>query len=327
MRSPAGQRTLGIAGAALTEGASLLADARELLLQGMNGTLSEDDRASIAVEFDLIRSELIEIANERAGEIYVFGGTETGSPPWQEIADGGSKRVVYRGNDESLSVRVGMAIDAEITLPGLSAFGQFDPSGVLFGGLTGAASGTTADEGTGFGTLEFRHDSTDAGNLASVGIALANGGANDTILSSNAVTVDATAGTVQLGSGKPISLAEANGGILVVENELGGELHLDVSGFTGVDYSGHGDGRRFRIPGRHDVRTADLRRDRSRAPGSGSGTHRSRRRDCREASGERDDRVRRDPRTCSTSCRPSRTKCATRKGWTRTSFSRTSATD
>ena len=234
----AGERTLGIAGAALNEGASLLADARELLIQGMNGTLSDKDRGSIAIEFDLIRSELMQLGNTRAGELYVFGGTSTDSPPWREVQEGGTSRVVYEGDGESLGVRVGVSIEAEITLSGLVAFGQSDPSGVRFGGLTGATSGITADQGEGFAKLHFRHDSTAPGALGSVGIALVNGGDDDTILGDNAITVDASAGSIQLGSGKTVFLSEAVAGELVVENELGGKLHLDVSGFTGVDYSG-----------------------------------------------------------------------------------------
>ena len=109
------------------------------------------------------------------------------------------------------------------------------------------AGGTTADQGTGAEYLTLRHDATNLGTLGSVGIALVNGGAGDTLLGTNGLTIDPTAGTIQLGSGPVVSLpspSDADYADFVVENEKGGELHLDLTAWTGAAFSGNvvGDG-------------------------------------------------------------------------------------
>jgi len=222
----------------LTTASGLMTQARELLLQGMNGTLSQDDRDSIAVQFDLLRNQMVELGNERAGDQYLFGGTATGDAPWVEVEDGGYRRMVYTGDRDGQVVRAGESIEVEITLSGLDTFGRFEPTGTVYGGLSGVGVGTSGDEGRGYATLAFRHDSTDPGALGTVGIALAAGGSLDTLLGDNTLTIDAAANTIQLGSGETIQIPTPLPADLVVENELGAELHLDLSAWSGAGYTG-----------------------------------------------------------------------------------------
>jgi flagellar hook-associated protein 3 FlgL len=231
----AGLRTVEAGSSTLSQASSLMTEARELLLQGMNGTLNDDDRESIASEFDLIRQQLLDLGNERSGEKYLFAGTATADEPWREITVNGRTRIVYGGDSSSQSIHAGEQIDVELTMPGTDVFGAFEPTITIFGGLTGATGGTTADEGTGFLNLTFRHESTDPGALASVGVALVSGGLDDTLLGANALTIDGTAGTVSLGSGEAVPLPPPGTTDFVVTNELGAELHLDFSGYTGGD--------------------------------------------------------------------------------------------
>ncbi len=237
----AGRTAVDSAASSLLDAASLMSEARALVLQGMNGTLAQQDRTTLAGEFDRIRSELLELGNRRVTGRYLFSGTATGTSPWEEVVVGGRRRIVYRGNEESGVVRAGEDVEVPILLPGSQAFGRFEPSGTSFDGLTGVASGSTADEGTGWTTLALRHDSTDPGALAAVGIALVNGGANDTLLGSNALSIDPVAGTIQLGSGPVLTLPSSTDPAyadFVVENELGGTLHLDFSGYNGIAFTG-----------------------------------------------------------------------------------------
>ena len=81
----AGLTQVDTAANALQEGSNLLTEAREHLLQGMNGTLAPADREALAAEFDLIRAQLLDLGNSSLGERYLFGGTETQSPPWVEV--------------------------------------------------------------------------------------------------------------------------------------------------------------------------------------------------------------------------------------------------
>lgn len=236
-----GRGTVESASSILTEGSSLLSDARELMLQGMNGTLSQGDREAIATELEVIRAELVDIANHKVGDRYLFGGTLTDTPPWVEGLVGGQNRVGYAGNDEEQAIRVSENVDLAINLPGSEIFGKIEHGGTVFDGLTGIAGGTTADEGEGWESLTLRHDSTDPGTLASTGIALVNGGAGDSLLGANALVIDTTAGTIQLGNGQAVpipNLTDPSVADFVVANENGGELHLDLSGFNGADFTG-----------------------------------------------------------------------------------------
>ena len=112
-------------------------------------------------------------------------------------------------------------------------------------GLTGIAAGTSANQGTGWLDLHLRHDAT-SGALGG-GLAFAAGGSNDTLLGDHQLVVDATAGTVQLGSGPVVRIPQPGDPDLAdftVTSAGGAELHLDFSAYTGVDVNAavHGDG-------------------------------------------------------------------------------------
>jgi len=235
-------RSVVDAGAVALESASAgIAEAREHLLQGMNGTLSQNDRDAIASEIELLRQSMLELANGHSGGRALFGGTSSDSDPWEAVRTGGLERVLYRGNDGEQRIRVGDGVEVAITIPGSEIFGALEPEGTRFVGTTGASSGVTADEAVGYEYLTLRHDSTDPGQLATAGVALANGGADDTILGDQALVIDAGAGTVRLGDGPVRTLpspGDPGAADFVLENAAGGELHLDFTGFAGASYTG-----------------------------------------------------------------------------------------
>lgn len=233
-----GRTRLDQATSALEQSSELMTRTRELVLQAMNGTLNAEDRASIAAELESIRSQLLDQANLQVDGGYVFGGTALGSQPWVEVTSGGSRHVVYRGNGEEQRIQAGEDALVAISAAGDRIFGGALPGAVAFDGLTGIRSGSTADEGTGYANLVLRHDGTSANGFAEVGLALVDGGARDTLLGDNTLTLDATAGTMQLGNG-PIVPIPTSGDVsdVVLRNELGGELHLDLRVWSGADYS------------------------------------------------------------------------------------------
>jgi flagellin-like hook-associated protein FlgL len=231
------QGLLDQGGSALQGASSLLGEARALLLQGMSGTLSPTDRDALAGQFDDLRSQMLDLANQKSGERYLFSGTEHASQPWAEV--GG--RVVYQGNDAELRVQINTNVVIGLNVPGSAIFGKAEYAGTAFSGLTGIAGGTTADEGSGYEHLILRHDATDGSALAGVGIALVNGGAGDTLLGANAIVVDAAAGTIRLGNGPVRNIPEPgsqDAADFVVANEQGGELRLDFTAWDGTGTSG-----------------------------------------------------------------------------------------
>ena len=137
-------------------------------------------------------------------------------------------------------MQVGASVDVPVTLAGPLAFGRAEPLGTQFDGLTGIASGLTADEGSGAFDLELRHDATLLGNLTALGIASANAGADDSFLGDATLTIDEAAGTIQLGEGPLLALPDPtseSAADFVVQNARGGELHLDFTGYTGGDFA------------------------------------------------------------------------------------------
>ncbi|MBM7585871.1 flagellar hook-associated protein 3 FlgL [Bacillus pakistanensis] len=54
---------------------------RELVLQGKNGTLSEEDRESVSREIEQIKKDLVNVANTQVAGRYIFHGTDTKNPP------------------------------------------------------------------------------------------------------------------------------------------------------------------------------------------------------------------------------------------------------
>lgn len=234
-----GTSMLDLASTTLEHGSELLTRARELLLQGMNGTLTELDREALATELEEIRKQMLEAANLQVDGTFVFGGTRLGDAPFVEVSSGGTTHVVYAGNQDEQVIQTGEDTRVAITIVGERVFGNITPGTVRYDGLTGVARGTTADEGRGYGALTVRHDATDLGALAAAGIALVGGGAGDSLLGANALVIDAAAGTIRLGNGPAVPLPAADQlGDVVVENEQGGVLHLDLTAWNGLDVSG-----------------------------------------------------------------------------------------
>ena len=66
------------------------------MIQGMNGALNAADREAIASQIELLGGQLLDIANTRSGDSYLFAGTATETQPFVEELVGGELRVVYR---------------------------------------------------------------------------------------------------------------------------------------------------------------------------------------------------------------------------------------
>jgi flagellar hook-associated protein 3 FlgL len=230
--SRSGSDRLAFSASRLEEAGGELADARALVVQGLNGTLNEGDRKSLAAQVRILRERLLEAANSRDADGYLFGGTETKGEPFVSSKVGGRERAQYLGNGDTPELLVGQGLRVETGYAGDSIFAAVQRSGTQYSGSTGLAAGQSGDTGTGFLNLTLRHDGT-TGTPGS-GLALVPGSA-DTLLGAHTLTVDAAAGTLRLDGGPALPIPA--GGTVALEGAQGALLHLDVSGYDGTSSS------------------------------------------------------------------------------------------
>ena len=103
---------------------SALQRARQLTMQGINGTLSDTDRQAVAQEIDQLIQNVVDNANTNFGGRYIFGGTMTTEKPFQytntgnatQIADG----IYYYGNQDPLNWEIGQGVQIAVNTVGAS---------------------------------------------------------------------------------------------------------------------------------------------------------------------------------------------------------------
>jgi len=232
-----GSDRLAFSASRLEEAGGELAEARALLLQGLNGTLNEGDRKSLAAQVRILRERLLEAANSRDADGFLFGGTETAGEPFLSSSVGGRERVHYAGNGDAPELLVGQDLRVATGYAGDDIFARVERSGTQWTTSTGLAAGAGGDAGTGSLVLHLRHDGT-SGTLGS-GLALV-AGAEDTLLGEHVLAIDAVQGTLRLDGGPELALPAPGSqaaASFAVTGDLGAVLHVDLSGWDGTSSS------------------------------------------------------------------------------------------
>ncbi len=96
--------------------------ARELAVQGANGTLSTSDLISLQSEALQLINDAISTANSKLGDQYLFAGTLTTTQPYTL---GSGNTAVYAGNSNSVQIEVDRGDTMTVNIPGDTAL----PSG------------------------------------------------------------------------------------------------------------------------------------------------------------------------------------------------------
>ena len=109
------------AAARLEEASGLITEARALIIQGMNGSLGQNDRDQIANQIEQVYTRLLDVANAQNGDRYLFAGTATDTRPFEVETINGEKRVQYRGNSETKRVLIGRDTSLQINVPGATS--------------------------------------------------------------------------------------------------------------------------------------------------------------------------------------------------------------
>ncbi len=108
---------LGIEDDALDSIGSSLQRVRDLVMQAVNGTLSDDDRAVISSEVQQLKETIRSSANVRYGNSYLFGGTSTATAPFPAPGN------MYVGTSALMTRRVAPGEQVTVNLDGTSIFG------------------------------------------------------------------------------------------------------------------------------------------------------------------------------------------------------------
>lgn len=226
------QETLDTGAASLEDASAVMQRVRELTTQAANGTVSGNDRKSIAAEVDQLLQQMVSIANSKRGERFLFGGTENAEAPFRLVQDGAGARVVYTGNRESLDVDVAPGVKTSLNVPGDAIFLQRNRGAtVLTPAVGSAATGARpiglGDTGIGFGALQvsFAGLHTDAPSTVTAG----NG--ESTAVGKLAFAFTSAPPALSVGGGPPLGIPVTNGTFTTAD---GRTLSLSVSGVPAV---------------------------------------------------------------------------------------------
>lgn len=137
-----------MADSALSNVVSELNQAIALGTQGADGSMTTEDRASIAIQVQSILSDVVGQANSTFNGVSLFSGTSAAAPAF--VADSTSPTgYSYQGNSGVNSANIGDNLEVNVNVPGDQVF--TNASGNVFGSLSGLISalgaGTTDDIG------------------------------------------------------------------------------------------------------------------------------------------------------------------------------------
>jgi len=131
---------------------------RELVIQAANDTNTPDDRAKIKAEIDQIRQQIQDIGNTKIADRYIFSGTRTNQPLFEDgIID------PTKVNSEDVVIEVYDGIQMKVNTPGAELFQNIDdmmgkisdlldperPGGPATGEEIGNALGGVAEQSNG----------------------------------------------------------------------------------------------------------------------------------------------------------------------------------
>ena len=151
---------------------STLQRARELIVYGANGTLSETDRSALKDEVDTLQGQLMQVLNTNYDGRYIFGGQETTEPPF-EMKDGvlnykGDNLPLKEGYNINLQREISKGVNVEIPTVGDNIVSIGDPAdrnstiGKLFNNISNALKDGKTDELSGelLGDIDKHLDNT-----------------------------------------------------------------------------------------------------------------------------------------------------------------------
>lgn len=136
---------LAIAERSLDAATDLLSEARSMAVQGSNEALSPTDRAALAQRVAGIREQVLEIANKRGADGFLFGGTKTDTAPFDAAG-------TFLGNDDAVYLPITDGVSPRKNASGAKAFTAAAGGVDVFAELTALQTALASDNLTGIRT-------------------------------------------------------------------------------------------------------------------------------------------------------------------------------
>jgi flagellar hook-associated protein 3 FlgL len=144
----------------------VLQRARELAVQGANGTLTSDDRNAIKNEVDQLYDQLVQLGNTQFNGKYIFNGSKTDLSPYKPQA--------WTSNPDNTQIKylLGDGITLNVNLTGQEVFGDPIPNTDVDPNTGDPTSTSTSDNA--FAALKQLSDALGNNDQAGINQALAN---------------------------------------------------------------------------------------------------------------------------------------------------------
>ena len=88
---------------------------RSLIIQAGNGSLDSTQLKDITAQIEANKKVMLDNLNTRVAGQYIFGGTDTTTPPFAEQADGS---IIYQGSDDRIKYAVSDSMLGDVTFAG-----------------------------------------------------------------------------------------------------------------------------------------------------------------------------------------------------------------
>jgi len=104
-----------LAESSLQQASDLMATAKELAMQGANGSLGASERTGLAQQVKDLHDQLVGLANTKGSNGYLFGGSATDTQPFSPTG-------AFAGNDDAHLVDIGNSTPSAVNASGAKAF-------------------------------------------------------------------------------------------------------------------------------------------------------------------------------------------------------------
>lgn len=110
--------------AALDNATKAMHRLRDLAVKAGNAAYGDEELKSIKAEANQIKLDLIDIANTRVNDKYIFNGTDTDSKPIEVTGDDGNEVLNINHNDTSVMIEVSSGVKLQANVDASSVFDE-----------------------------------------------------------------------------------------------------------------------------------------------------------------------------------------------------------